>query len=310
MTGRQRQVLCLLGPTATGKTDLALRIAKACGGEIISVDSALVYRCMDIGTAKPTAEERASVPHHLIDLCEPTARYSVGEFVEDAQTAIAQTLARGAVPVLVGGTMLYFKALWQGMAELPKADLEIRRSLDSEAEERGWPALHAELARIDPTTAARIAPTDRQRIQRAIEVYRITGRPLAELIADSKTQPPAFDYWRVGLIPNDREALNRRIEKRLELMLINGFMDEIKQLYEYPGLTESHPAMRAVGYRQLWEVVAGSATLGQARDRVLVATRRLAKRQLTWMRSFDLHARWDPWVDPVFEEVIGRLGVR
>lgn len=303
----EHPVICLVGPTATGKTELALQIAQACGGEIISVDSALVYRHMDIGTAKPTLAERSRVTHHLIDICEPTTRYSVGEFVEHAQGAIADTLSRGAVPVLAGGTMLYFKSLWQGIAHLPAANPEIRQAIDEEAKARGWPSLHGDLARIDPVTASRIAATDRQRIQRALEVHRIAGRPLSQLIAESKAHTPAFDYWRVGLVPSDRSALATRIEQRLEHMLINGFMDEIKRLYKYPGLTAEHPSMRAVGYRQLWQVVAGNATLAAARNQILVATRQLAKRQLTWMRRFDLDEVFDPQSDRVAEEVLRRL---
>lgn len=300
-------MICLIGPTATGKTELALEIAEACGGEIISVDSALVYRHMDIGTAKPTPAERSRVPHHLIDICDPTARYSVGQFVRHARAAIAETRSRGAVPVLAGGTMLYFKALWQGIARLPSADPQVRQALDDEARVRGWPSLHADLARVDPVTAGRIAPTDRQRIQRALEVYRIAGRPLADLIAESEAHVPVFDYWRVGLVPSDRKALGKRIEGRLERMLINGFMDEIKRLYEYPGLTAEHPSMRAVGYRQLWPVAAGSQTLETARNQIVTATRRLAKRQLTWMRSFDFDETLDPQTDRIGKMVLRRL---
>jgi tRNA dimethylallyltransferase len=296
-------VLVLTGPTGTGKTDWALRLAedlyKRDPGvgvpiEIVSVDSALVYRGLDIGTAKPSRELRARVPHHLIDICEPTESYSAGRFVADTVELIAAIHERGRLPLLVGGTMLYFRALWRGIAPLPQASLEVRQSIDARAAREGWPALHAELARLDPQSAARIHPNDPQRIQRALEVCYTAGRPISEL--QQSTQSPIADIpmgaW--ALVPPNRDTLSARLEQRFHEMMRLGFLDEVRALRARGDLTPAHPAVRAVGYRQLWAHLDGEFPLPEAVQRGITATRQLAKRQMTWIRS-------EPgltWVDP------------
>ena len=276
--------LCLAGPTASGKSAAALAIAAALAPhhavEIVSVDSALVYRGMDIGTAKPAARERAAVPHHLIDLVDPAERYSAARFVADANAAIASIRARGAIPLLVGGTMLYFKALFDGLDALPEADAMVRAAIDERAARDGWPTLHAELATVDPTTAARLAPNDSQRIQRALEVYRLSGRPLSawHSAPDGKTPPL------IALEPDDRAWLHARIGERFAAMLDAGFVDEVRALRARGDLHAGLPSMRAVGYRQAWAALDDSNvdTLAPA---ATTATRQLAKRQLTWLRA-------------------------
>ena len=277
-------VVCLMGPTASGKTDVAISLMKRFPFEIVSVDSALVYRGMDIGTAKPDAATLARAPHRLIDIRNPEDSYSAGEFVRDARAAIDEVRAAGRIPLLVGGTMMYFRALIEGIAELPEADPAIRSTIDAEAEASGWPALHAELAGIDPQAARRIKPTDSQRLQRAIEVYRISGRPLSDWQSDAK--PPGDDnnYLKFALMP-PRPILHQRIEKRLKSMIEKGFIEEIDELMQRDGLTSEAPSMRAVGYRQFWAYRAGEHSLEEAEYRALVATRQLAKRQFTWLRS-------------------------
>jgi tRNA dimethylallyltransferase len=277
-------VLGLAGPTASGKSAAALAIAEALAPEraveIVSVDSALVYRGMDIGTAKPSAAERAAVPHHLIDIVDPRERYSAARFVADAKGAIAAIRARGAIPLLVGGTMLYFKALFDGLDALPEADAELRAALDAEAARVGWPALHGELARVDPTSAARIAPNDSQRIQRALEVHRLSGRPLSAWhTAPAGPRPPP-----IALEPGDRGWLHARIETRFAAMLGAGFVDEVRQLKARGDLDPSLPSMRAVGYRQAWAAL-DDGELGGLAARATAATRQLAKRQMTWLRA-------------------------
>jgi tRNA dimethylallyltransferase len=278
--------LCLAGPTAAGKSAAAMAIAAALAArvtvEIVSVDSALVYRGMDIGTAKPSAAERAAVPHHLIDLIEPTQAYSAAQFVADAREAIAQIRARGHLPLLVGGTMLYFKALFDGLDAMPPADADVRAELDAQAAERGWPALHAELAGVDPVTAARLAPGDSQRIQRALEVWRVTGRPLASFHRErpaAEERPPL-----ISLEPHDRAWLHERIALRFAAMLDAGLLDEVRRLRARGDLHADLPAMRCVGYRQSWEALE-SGDLAGLRERGIAATRQLAKRQITWLRS-------------------------
>ena len=285
-----------MGPTAAGKTEAALALARALGGEVVSVDSAQVYRGMDVGTAKPSPEVRAEVPHHLIDILEPEESYSAARFRREALEAVAAVAARGRLPVLAGGTMLYFRALEQGLAPLPGADAEVRAAIAAEAAERGWAALHAELARVDPEAAARIHPNDPQRIQRALEVWRLTGRPLSAWLAEARAAPPPFRAVRVVLAPADRAELHRRIAARLEAMFDAGFVEEVARLRARPGLTRAHPSMRAVGYRQVWDHLEGRWDAAEMRARALYATRQLAKRQLTWLRG-----RWGPgtaaWID-------------
>ena len=276
-------VICLMGPTAVGKTALAVELARRFPVSIVSVDSALVYRGMDIGTGKPAPELLAEVPHRLIDIREPWESYSAGEFLRDARSAIGEIVAAGRVPLLVGGTMLYFRSLWQGLSELPEADSEVRAAIDRLAAESGWPALHDELARVDPLTAKRLHPTDRQRIQRALEVYQLTGVPLS---AQQGRASPARDlrFLRIAVIPQDRQLLHARIEARFSEMLAQGFVAEVQGLMQLPPMRADRPAMRAVGYRQLWGMLAGDYDRAEAGRRALAATRQLAKRQLTWLR--------------------------
>jgi tRNA dimethylallyltransferase len=278
--------LCIAGPTASGKSTAALAVAAALARrrrvEIVSVDSALVYRGMDIGTAKPSAAERAAVPHHLIDIVEPSDRYSAARFVADARAAIDAIRGRGAIPLLVGGTMLYLKALFAGLDALPAADAAVRAELDERAARAGWPALHAELAVIDPTSAARIAANDSQRIQRALEVHRLSGRPLSAWhTAPAGRMPPL-----VSLEPSDRAWLHGRIGERFAAMLAAGFVDEVRRLRARGDLDPALPSMRAVGYRQAWAALErGNVDAGALAASATAATRQLAKRQLTWLRS-------------------------
>jgi len=287
--------VCLMGPTASRKTEIAIALCEAFPFEIISVDSALVYRGMAIGTAKPDAATLARVPHHLVDIRDPEEPYSAGEFVRDARAAIAAIRSAGRVPLLVGGTMMYFRSLLKGIAALPAADPGLRASLDAEAAERGWPALHAELAAVDPASAARIEANDSQRIQRALEVFRASGRTLTDWhAAGPVTSGDADRYLQLALVPEPRAVLHARIEARLDGMLANGFLAELEGLRRRPGLTADAPSMRSVGYRQFWAHLDGRSSFEEARYRALVATRQLAKRQLTWLRGMP-EARWhDP----------------
>jgi tRNA dimethylallyltransferase len=277
-------VFALLGPTASGKSQLALSLALQHPIEIVSVDSAQVYRGMDIGTAKPSAAERAAVPHHLVDLVDPTERYSAGRFREDALRAIAGILARDRVPLLVGGTMLYYRALASGLDALPAADAAVRAQIDEEAAQRGWPALHAELARVDPQAAARVEPADAQRIQRALEVWRLTGRPISRLQSATPAALP-FELRAFALAPGDRAALHGRIAERFDAMLKAGLVEELRSLRKKFSLSAQLPAMRAVGYRQAWRYLEGEISERELRETGIAATRQLAKRQLTWLRS-------------------------
>lgn len=275
----------LAGPTASGKSAAALAVAEALDRpvEIVSVDSALVYRGMDIGTAKPGAAERAELPHHLIDILDPAQAYSAAQFVHDARALVAQIHSRGALPLLVGGTLLYFKALAEGLDEMPAADPALRQALEEEAAERGWQAMHAELARVDPTTAARLSPNDAQRIQRALEVWRATGRPLSSFHAARQRSPSASGTL-ISLEPNDRAWLHERIAQRFDAMLRAGFVEEVRALRARGDLHAGLPSMRCVGYRQAWEALERDE-LPLLRERGIAATRQLAKRQLTWLRS-------------------------
>lgn len=294
--------VCLMGPTASGKTEFAIRLCKRFPFEIVSVDSALVYRGMDIGTAKPDPATLLRAPHRLIDIRDPEEPYSAGEFVRDAMIAIDEIDAAGRVPLLVGGTMMYFRALTHGIADLPPADAAIRAQIDVEAQREGWPAVHSKLAEVDSLAASRINPNDSQRIQRALEVYRLSGKPLTTWQADGRAEPrqSRIRFAKIGLQPTDRKRLHKSIEKRLNLMINNGFIDEVKVLSVRSGLTSDAPSMRSVGYRQFWDHVRGRSTLDDARYRALVATRQLAKRQITWLRSESNVLRVDPLEESAF----------
>jgi len=288
-----KKAVFLLGPTASGKTAVAMRLAERFPVEIVSVDSAQVYRGMDIGTAKATPQMRARVPHHLIDVIDPTDSYSAGRFHEEALRHAREILARGRIPLFAGGTMLYFRALTYGLADLPSADAELRAEIEEQAAEEGWPALHAELAAVDPGTAARIEPTDAQRIQRALEVHRITGRPISELQSAREPAALPFEALQVALVPSERAALHERIRTRFEAMLAEGLVEEVEALRERFQLGANLPSMRAVGYRQVWETLEGAQPAATLADRGTAATRQLAKRQLTWLRAMPEVERFD-----------------
>ncbi|MEZ5533005.1 MAG: tRNA (adenosine(37)-N6)-dimethylallyltransferase MiaA [Steroidobacteraceae bacterium] len=290
-------VVVLTGPTGAGKSDWALALAQRTSIEIVSCDSAQVYRGLDVGSAKPDAATRARIPHHLLDLRDPAEHYSAGEFVADATAAIRGIHARGRLPVVVGGTMLYVRALLHGMAPLPKADAALRASIDARAAREGWPALHAELARLDPQAAARIHANDRQRIQRALEVFLATGTAISDWQARAPRGGDEFAFHAFALVPADRAALHARIEERFAAMMAAGFLDEVRRLHGRGDLTPGHPAIRAVGYRQLWQHLDGECDLDTAIARAIAATRQLAKRQLTWLKSSLLLEKMDP-LDP------------
>ena len=280
----RKLVVCLMGPTASGKTDVAMRLADAYGFDLVSVDSALVYRGMNIGTAKPDAATLHRYPHALVDIRDPEEAYSAGDFVRDATAVIERCHELGRVPLLVGGTMLYFRSLIDGIAVLPEADESVRSALDREAAQKGWPALHRELATVDPGAAARINENDSQRIQRALEVFRVSGRTLSAWQRETRA-PSTFEFLRFALLPEPRAELHARIARRLDDMLAKGFIDEVASLRTRPGLTAGHSSMRAVGYRQVWGHLEGDYGLEEAKARALAATRQLAKRQLTWLRG-------------------------
>jgi tRNA dimethylallyltransferase len=284
-------VYALAGPTASGKSAAALALAERLDAEIVSVDSAQVYLGMYIGTAKPSAAERAAIPHHLVDIRDPSQAYSAADFARDAQAVLAAIQARGRPAVLAGGTMLYFKALFEGLDAMPAADPSLRAALDAEAALKGWPAMHAELAAVDPVTAQRLAPADSQRIQRALEVYRATGRPLSAFHAARQTEPRLVPRLFLSLEPPDRSWLHERIERRFDDMLAAGLVDEVRRLRARGDLSLQLPSMRSVGYRQAWELLDEHEATGaplrmdELRLRGIHATRQLAKRQLTWLRS-------------------------
>jgi len=284
MNERRPDIVCLMGPTASGKTDLAVTLVERLPFEIISVDSALVYKGMDIGTAKPDAATLRRAPHRLIDFLDPAEPYSAARFVKDALREIADIQAQGKIPLLVGGTMLYFRSLLQGLAELPAADEDLRAELLAQAQQQGWPAMHAQLAAVDAASARRIHPNDPQRIQRALEVYRLTGVPLSQWHARS-AQSLQYRAVLYGLVPGERAVLHERIARRFDLMLEQGLLDEVTRLYARGDLDENKPAIRAVGYRQVWQYLAGEIDAARMRDKAIAATRQLAKRQLTWLRS-------------------------
>jgi tRNA dimethylallyltransferase len=301
-------VLILTGPTGSGKSEWAMRLAQQWPVEIISVDSAQVFRTMDIGTAKPGPPERAAVAHHLIDILDPAETYSAGQFAQDAVTLIGQIRARGHVPLLVGGTMLYLRALRHGMAQLPRRAPALRQSIDAEAAVTGWPAMHAKLSSLDPQAAANIHPNDAQRIQRALEVCQLTGQTLSGLQAHSPAalQGPA-PIW--ALVPESRALLHAQLANRFNRMMSQGFLDEVRALHSRGDLRADHASMRAVGYRQLWEHCEGHSTLSEAVERALAATRQLAKRQLTWLRGDPSIRMVDPGVAGAFERWSLEVGV-
>ena len=284
MSDRPLPIVCLMGPTASGKTDLAIHLVEQLPLEIISVDSAMVFKGMDIGTAKPDAETLRRAPHRLIDFLDPAEAYSAARFCADAVREIEDIRRAGKIPLLVGGTMMYFRSLLQGLAELPAADETVRATLAAEAKAEGWPAMHRQLAAVDPLAAERIHPNDPQRITRALEVYRLTGVPLSHWIQQST---PALPYQPVllGLMPSDRTVLHERIARRFEQMLQNGLVEEVQRLYARGDLDITKPAIRAVGYRQIWQYLSGELDYQSMFEKGITATRQLAKRQLTWLRS-------------------------
>ncbi|MCS3808718.1 tRNA (adenosine(37)-N6)-dimethylallyltransferase MiaA [Xanthomonas sp. 4461] len=296
---RRPLAIALMGPTASGKTALALEAAQRWNGEIVSVDSALVYRGLEIGAAKPDAAMRAAVPHHLLDLRDPWQIYSAAEFADDARKAIDDIVARGKLPILAGGTGLYFRAVLEGLSQLPEADPAVRAAIAAEAGQVGWAGLHAELAQVDPIAAARIHATDPQRIQRALEVYRLSGRPISDWQALAPGPRLPLRVLKIVLAPQDRAVLHARIAQRLDAMLAQDFLAEVTRLRELPQMRAvaaplDLPAVRAVGYRQAWAYLEGAGSLAEFRDKAIQATRQLAKRQLTWLRG-ELDARWfDP----------------
>lgn len=294
--------VCLMGPTATGKTDLAMALADRLPLGLVSVDSAMVYRYLDIGSGKPAPDVLARYPHRLVDIRDPWEQYSAGEFAADASQVIRDISASGRIPLLVGGTFLYFRSLVQGLADLPAANPALRAELEARAAREGWPALHAELARFDPAAAARIGATDRQRIQRALEVRLLTGQPISALQA----RPAAGErgsFFRIGLLPRDRPALAERIALRFQGMLERGFIDEVERLLSLPEMHADRPALRAVGYRQIAQFVGGRCTRAEAERQALAATRQLAKRQLTWLRR----EACDLWLDVEADDLPGTL---
>ena len=292
-----------MGPTASGKTGVALELAQHFPVEIISVDSALVYRRMDIGTAKPDLTTRLKVPHHLIDLIDPTEGYSAAQFCEDALEAMRGIVERERVPLLTGGTMLYFKALQEGLSDLPAADADIRMVIDAMAIQAGWPAIHRELERIDPATAERLDPNDAQRIQRAMEIFYLTGKPMSELIAAGRSASLPYRLIPITLIPGDRATLHQRIAARFEEMLELVLINEVRALREDYDLKPSLPSMRCVGYRQAWQYLDGEFGLGTLRDKAVAASRQLAKRQLTWLRATEDVKEFDCLAEDLQEQI-------
>lgn len=285
----QSKIICLMGPTASGKTDLAMQLAQQFPCEIISVDSAMIYRGMDIGTAKPTPAQLREVPHYLIDIRDPAETYSVAEFCTDATKLIDEIIQRNKIPLLVGGTMMYFKSLQQGLSQLPSANNEIRQQISFEAEQVGWAAMHQRLAEIDPIAAQRIKPNDAQRLQRCLEIYRLTGKTITELQQEEVRNQYLANYQiiNLGLMPDDRADLHTKIKQRFEQMLKLGLIEEVEQLFKRPDLHCNLPSMRSVNYRQVWDYLAGEINFAEMKEKAIIATRQLAKRQMTWMRSWE-----------------------
>lgn len=287
MLNEKPQVVCLMGPTAAGKTNLAIEMAENHGYEIVSVDSALIYRGMDIGTAKPDLEMQKRAPHRLIDIKEPTEVYSAADFVSDAKNEIEAILKRGNRPLLVGGTMMYFNALIKGLAKMPQANPEVRKDIEKEAAEFGWSHLHQELERLDPESAKRIHPNDPQRLQRAIEVCRLSGRSMTDLWAEQQQSAGDYQFASIAVMPEERSVLHDRIQQRFDIMMEQGFLAEVEALYARGDLNVDMPSVRCVGYRQIWAYLVGECDLDEAIYRGVVATRQLAKRQVTWLRSWE-----------------------
>ena len=298
----------LMGPTASGKTGLAVELAQRLPVELISVDSALVYRGMNIGTAKPAPDLLALAPHHLIDIISPTDAYSAAQFRTDALDLMAEITMRGRIPLLVGGTMLYFNALQGGLSSLPPANAAIRARLEREAAEQGWQALHTRLAKLDPETANRLEPTDAQRIQRALEVHELTGTPMSRLFSESDKEQLPYCLLKISLLPSDRAILHQRIADRFNTMLALGLIDEMKQLRnDYPSLNPAMPSMRCVGYRQVWQYLEGDFDLAALREKGIAATRQLAKRQMTWLRGMDDTEALDCLDGNVLDSIIKKI---
>lgn len=300
-------IICLMGPTASGKTQLAVTLVQQFPFEIISVDSAMVYRGMDIGTAKPGHEVLSIAPHHLIDICDPGDAYSAAQFRSDALRLIQDITARGRIPLLVGGTMLYFRALQQGLAAMPSADSELRKALTAEGQAVGWDVLHARLQTIDPDAAARIHAHDSQRIQRALEVYQLSGKNITTWQREQDNTLANYTIHNLALAPNDRAILHARIAERFKQMLASGFIDEVRALYHRGDLTLDTPAMRSVGYRQVWQYLDGELSYDDMQERGIIATRQLAKRQLTWLRSWPGLVWFDSESQGLVGEVVAYL---
>jgi len=281
-----QSVITLRGPTASGKTHLAIDLSSKLPLEIISVDSVMVYRGLNIGSAKPDQKTLEDYPHHLIDICEPSLNYSLGDFYEDVNNAISVVLSKGNTPILVGGTMMYFNALIKGLSDLPSSNQIIRKNLEDEADAIGWPELHKRLSKIDPLSAERIKPNDKQRIQRALEVYELSGKPLSSFFRDNHKKSD-YDFFNISLFPDDRQTLYKRIETRFDQMLDLGFVEEVRSLLDRPELNSSHNSMKSIGYKEICAYIENKQSLMEAKEQSTVATRRLAKRQLTWLRALD-----------------------
>jgi len=281
-----QSVITLRGPTASGKTDLAIDLSDRLPIEIVSVDSVMVYRGLNIGSAKPDQQTLENYPHHLIDICDPSFNYSLGNFYEDVNKAIKIILSKRRTPILVGGTMMYFNALSKGLSDLPSSDHVIRKKIEDEADEIGWPELHKRLSEIDPVSGEKIKSNDKQRIQRALEVYELSGKPLSSFFSDNRKKSD-YEFFNISLFPDDRETLYKRIEDRFDQMLDHGLVDEVRALLNRPELSSSHNSMKSIGYKEICAHLEGKQTLIEAKEKSILATRRLAKRQLTWLRSLD-----------------------
>nr|WP_095497133.1 tRNA (adenosine(37)-N6)-dimethylallyltransferase MiaA [Paraferrimonas haliotis] len=307
MMAQSNSVICLMGPTASGKTDLAMRITQQLPADIVSVDSAMIYRQMDIGTAKPTAEELAQAPHRLIDIIDPKESYSAAEFRRDAVQEIESILSKGRIPLLVGGTMMYFKALLEGLSPLPPANTEVRAQIQHESEQHGWQYLHQQLEQVDPTSAARIHPNDPQRLSRALEVFRVTGKSLTEL-TQIKSEVLPYNFLQYAIMPPQRAELHRLIKLRFEQMLVQGFVEEVQTLMARGDLHPDLPSIRCVGYRQVWQYLEGQDDHQTMVDKGVAATRQLAKRQITWLRGWKDLVELDSNKDANLDKILKGLG--